>query len=134
MRHGAPLQPRHAQTRQEDVRGNQHRAGIPRQLPRPWTASADTGVRAMPGAGGGGRQFRGAEVVLHVYDLSPLNSYIYEFGVGAFHSGVEVSGTEYTYGGHERQASGIFTHAPKAAPNAAYRSVFKWFVVPSAPL
>lgn len=73
-------------------------------------------------SGGGGRQFRGAEVVLHVYDLSPINQYSYEFGVGAFHSGVELSGTEYTYGGHERASSGIFTHSPKSAPNAAYRS------------
>ena len=73
-------------------------------------------------SGGGGRAFRGAEVLLHVYDLSPANQYSYEFGVGAFHSGVEVSGTEYTYGGHERASSGIFTHSPKSVPNAAYRS------------
>lgn len=32
----------------------------------------------------------GAEVTVHVYDLSPVNQYSYEFGVGVFHSGVEV--------------------------------------------
>ena len=29
------------------------------------------------------------------------DQYIWDFGVGAFHSGVEVQGTEYTYGGHQ---------------------------------
>lgn len=63
-------------------------------------------------AGGGGRQFRGAEVIVHVYDLSPVNDYSYDFGVGAFHSGVEVMGTEYTYGGHEVcTQTCIHTHA-----------------------
>ena len=71
--------------------------------------------------GGGGRQFRGSEVILHVYDLSPVNRYSYEFGFGAFHTGVEVLGTEYTYGGHEASSSGVFTHTPKSAPSAAYR-------------
>lgn len=75
-------------------------------------------------------------MVLNVYDLSPVNSYVYvtpiptpahmigedrsdlmpcryDFGVGAFHSGVEIGGTEYTFGGHESSSSGVFTHAPK---------------------
>ncbi len=60
-----------------------------------------------------GRAFRGANVQINVYDLSQVNSYTYEFGVGAFHSGVEVMGTEYTFGGHENSSSGIFTHAPR---------------------
>lgn len=72
--------------------------------------------------GGGGRAYRGAEVVLHVYDLSPLNNFSFEFGVGAFHSGVEVLGTEYTFGAHQSASSGIFTHTPKAAPAAAFRT------------
>ena len=32
----------------------------------------------------------GAEVTVHVYDLSPVNLYSYDFGVGVFHSGIEV--------------------------------------------
>jgi deubiquitinase DESI2 len=60
-----------------------------------------------------GRSFRGANVIINVYDLSQVNAYSYEFGVGAFHSGVEVMGTEYTFGGHESSSSGIFTHAAR---------------------
>ena len=59
------------------------------------------------------RRFRGANVYINVYDLSQVNTYTYDFGVGAFHSGVEVMGTEYTFGGHESSASGIFTHTPR---------------------
>ena len=59
------------------------------------------------------RGFRGANVYINVYDLSQVNSYTYEFGVGVFHSGVEVMGTEYTFGGHENSSSGIFTHTPR---------------------
>lgn len=31
-------------------------------------------------------------------------------------------GTEYTFGGHESSASGIFSHTPRQAPNASYRT------------
>ena len=84
----------------------------------------------MAVAGGGGRRFRGSEVLVHVYDLTPMNQYIWDFGVGAFHSGVEVQGTEYTYGGHQSSSSGVFTHSPKAAPSAAYRTSISMGEVP----
>jgi hypothetical protein len=31
----------------------------------------------------------GAPVVLNVYDLTPINNYLYWFGLGIFHSGIE---------------------------------------------
>lgn len=31
----------------------------------------------------------GSEVLLNVYDLTPMNNYGYWFGVGVFHSGIE---------------------------------------------
>lgn len=31
----------------------------------------------------------GAMVYLNVYDLTPANNYLYLFGVGIFHSGIE---------------------------------------------
>ncbi|KAL6903369.1 hypothetical protein ACP4OV_004182 [Aristida adscensionis] len=37
------------------------------------------------GGGSGGR----APVVLNVYDLTPMNNYLYWFGLGIFHSGIE---------------------------------------------
>lgn len=41
-----------------------------------------------------------ARVVLNVYDLADTyNSWTYWCGVGVFHSGVEVYGVEYAFGG-----------------------------------
>lgn len=58
---------------------------------------------------------------LNVYDLHESNEYLYPLGFGSFHSGVQVGGTEYTFGG----GSGVFTHEAKAVPNAKFReSVF----------
>ena len=48
----------------------------------------------------------GYEVILNVYDLSPNStskSIMSVFGIGFYHSGVEINGVEYTYGGN-------FTH------------------------
>lgn len=46
------------------------------------------------------------EVILNVYDLIEHNDWTYWCGVGVFHSGVEVFGVEYAYGGHEYDAPG----------------------------
>lgn len=45
-------------------------------------------------------------VYLNVYDLIEHNDWTYWCGVGIFHSGVEVYGVEYAYGGHEYDAPG----------------------------
>lgn len=50
------------------------------------------------------------QVFLNVYDLSPENSYLYSIGFGAYHSGLEINGVEYTFG-----SGGVFSHAPKEA-------------------
>lgn len=52
------------------------------------------------------RAFRGDRVYLNVYDLSPANNYVHDFGVGVYHSGVSVGSTEYTFGGHEGSSTG----------------------------
>jgi hypothetical protein len=41
-------------------------------------------------------------VIVNVYDLSPQNKYTYGCGLGIFHSGVEVYGVEYAFGGEHR--------------------------------
>ena len=38
-----------------------------------------------------------ADVLLNVYDASPLNKWTYYLGWGKFHSGIEIYGTEYIY-------------------------------------
>ena len=32
------------------------------------------------------------KIILNVYDLAPANNYGHQFGVGAYHTGVEISG------------------------------------------
>ena len=41
----------------------------------------------------------GEPVYLNIYDLSDQNNWTYWCGVGIFHSGLEVYGVEYAYGG-----------------------------------
>ncbi|KAI4344092.1 hypothetical protein L6164_011362 [Bauhinia variegata] len=60
-------------------------------------------------------------VVLNVYDLTPLNNYMYWFGLGIFHSGIEVHGKEYGFGAHDFPASGVFEVEPKKCPGFVYR-------------
>ncbi|KAG2494192.1 hypothetical protein HYH03_007550 [Edaphochlamys debaryana] len=57
-----------------------------------------------------------APVTLNIYDLAPQNNWTYWCGVGIFHSGVEVYGVEYAYGGHDYDYSGVFATNPRDAP------------------
>ncbi|GMH27329.1 hypothetical protein Nepgr_029172 [Nepenthes gracilis] len=61
------------------------------------------------------------QVVLNVYDLTPLNHYTYWFGFGIFHSGIQVHGMEYGFGAHDFPASGVFEVEPKSCPGFIYR-------------
>lgn len=57
-------------------------------------------------------------VFLNVYDLNEQsNEYLYPLGLGVYHSGVEISGIEYTFAGE----SGIYEMTPKHAPPAKFR-------------
>lgn len=64
-----------------------------------------------------GRKRAPEPVFLNVYDLSPGNDYLYPVGLGAFHSGVEVYGTEYSFG----SGGGIFPGTPREAAGAKFR-------------
>jgi len=52
-------------------------------------------------------------VVVHVYDLAKeLNDKFYKFGLGIFHSGVEINGKEYWFFGHQFEFTGIIVLNP----------------------
>ncbi|KAF7139823.1 hypothetical protein RHSIM_Rhsim06G0035700 [Rhododendron simsii] len=77
-----------------------------------------------------------APVYLNVYDLTPVNGYIYWAGFGIFHSGVEeelnvlpplpfmhisVHGAEYAFGAHDSPSSGVFEVEPRQCPGFKFR-------------
>ncbi|XP_072978921.1 deSI-like protein At4g17486 isoform X1 [Typha angustifolia] len=66
-----------------------------------------------------------APVYLNVYDLTPMNGYVYWAGFGIFHSGVEVHGVEYAFGAHDYPTSGVFEVEPRQCPGFRFRkSIF----------
>lgn len=66
-----------------------------------------------------------APVYLNVYDLTPINGYMYWAGLGIFHSGVEVHGAEYAFGAHDFPTSGVFEVEPRQCPGFKFRkSIF----------
>ncbi|XP_042442186.1 deSI-like protein At4g17486 isoform X2 [Zingiber officinale] len=66
-----------------------------------------------------------APVYLNVYDLTPINGYMYWLGLGIYHTGVEVHGIEYAYGAHDYSTSGVFEVEPHQCPGFRFRkSIF----------
>lgn len=59
---------------------------------------------------------QGCDVFLNVYDLVEQNSWTHWAGVGVYHSGVEVYGREFAFGGHDYDAPGVFATDPQRAP------------------
>ena len=58
-----------------------------------------------------GQPSGGFPVVVNVYDLSPHNKYLHVFGLGFYHTGIEVQGREYTF-----NDEGVIAHPPRAVP------------------
>lgn len=60
-------------------------------------------------------------IYLNVYDLTPMNKYVYWFGLGIFHSGISAHGAEYAFGAHDYSTSGVFEVSPKECPGFTFR-------------
>lgn len=64
-------------------------------------------------------------VILNVYDMFWTNEYTGNMGLGVYHSGLEVFGREYAYGGHPFPFSGVFTIPPREASDLGEQFRFK---------
>ncbi|URE04888.1 UPF0326 protein [Musa troglodytarum] len=81
-----------------------------------------SGSPSEKGLRNGGRDGCGrTHLYLNVYDLTPINKYLYWFGLGIFHSGIEVHGQEYGFGAHDYPTSGVFEVEPKSCPGFIFR-------------
>jgi len=63
----------------------------------------------------------GVPVHLNIYDLTPMNGYVYWVGLGIYHSAIEAHGAEYAFGAHDYATSGVFEVEPKHCPGFTFR-------------
>lgn len=68
----------------------------------------------------------GEAVILNVYSITKLNKFLQFFGVGFYHTGVQIYGKEFSYGGHDQDSSGIMMTEPHALTGV---SLYESFIV-----
>merc|ERR1712079_918909 len=90
-------------------------------------SAIETAIEASPGilAEAVNESGNREPVILNVYDMFWTNEYTGNMGLGVYHSGLEVYGREYAYGGHPFPFSGIFDIAPRAAGELGEQFRFK---------
>ena len=64
------------------------------------------------------------DIFLNVYDLSPYNYYVYWFGFGAYHSGLQLGGIEYSFGGNDTDSTGVYEVLPRSEAAHFRQSLF----------
>jgi len=66
------------------------------------------------------------KVTLHVYDIMTANKYVDCLGIGAYHTGVEVGGVEYAYGGNTLvESTGVYEMMPKSHDVFLYKCSYE---------
>lgn len=89
-------------------------------------APPPSGADGFDGRGG---NCDGAKVRLHVYNVTVLsaiekaNAVLGKLGTGAFHVGVEVHGSEWSFGATDAGQTGVFCNPPRACDMHSYRQV-----------
>jgi hypothetical protein len=61
------------------------------------------------------------KIYLNVYDLHPLNYYLHPFGIGAYHTGIQLFDVEFAFGAHDTSNTGVYESEPKQSCSAKYR-------------
>jgi len=55
----------------------------------------------------------GHKMYLNIYHLNANNSFLYKIGLGFYHTGIEVNGMEYSFGGSPfASGTGVFMQEP----------------------
>mmetsp|Transcript_62722 Transcript_62722/g.149634 ORF Transcript_62722/g.149634 Transcript_62722/m.149634 type:complete len:632 (-) Transcript_62722:41-1936(-) len=99
------------------------------QQKSPWAAPSPKAPQAKDGKGNviDTSRLSRREVLLHVYDvgdsstIKTVNGWSSSIGGGVYHGGVEVYGTEWSYGFTNTVGTGVSWCVPRAHPHHAYR-------------
>jgi hypothetical protein len=63
----------------------------------------------------------GVLVHVNVYEVTPINGYVYWVGLGICHSAIEAPGAQHPFGAHDYATSGVSELEPKPCPRFIFQ-------------